>query len=171
MQRGGKGDFYWGDDLAFDPVTEDRIVSDGDRVELGGVTLTAMLTPGHTKGCTSWWMRVRESGNDRVVLFECGLTASLYKLRNNPRYPNIVEDMRHTFEKLPAFHADVMLSPHAFYFDLEAKVAQLKLGAGNPFVRPDELQRHVAEMEKDFDEALHAQENPRLKLALSVLRH
>src|ERR1700722_2578269 len=54
MMRGGKEDFFWGDELAYEPVKPDRIIRDGDRVELGGVNLTAHLTPGHTKGCTSW---------------------------------------------------------------------------------------------------------------------
>jgi len=161
MMRGGKGDFYWGDELAYEPVTPDRIVSDGDRIELGGVSLTAHLTPGHTKGCTSWSMRVHEDGKDYDVLFLCGLTASLYKLTNNDQYPNIVEDERSTFEKLRGMRADIMLASHGFYFDLAGKAARQKPGSPNPFVDKGELGRHVAEMEKDFEQALQAQERRR----------
>src|SRR5215471_12766086 len=67
MKHGGKRDFFWGDDLAYEPVAPDRYVGDGDRVELGGVTLTAHLTPGHTKGCTSWSMRTSENGSSYDV--------------------------------------------------------------------------------------------------------
>lgn len=161
MARGGKGDFFWGDELAYEPAKPDRVIADGERVELGGVGLTAHLTPGHTKGCTSWSMRVNEDGKDYDVLFLCGLTASLYKLTNNEQYPNIVEDERGTLQKLRGMHADVMLASHGFYFDLAGKAARQKPGAANPFVDPGELGRHVAEMEKDFQEALQAQQRQR----------
>jgi metallo-beta-lactamase class B len=161
MERGGKGDFFWGDDLAYEPVKPDRIVEDGERVELGGVSLTAHLTPGHTKGCTSWSMRTNDGGKDYDVLFVCGLTASLYKLTNNGAYPEIVRDERATFAKLRGMHADVMLASHGFYFDLAGKAARQKAGALNPFVDPSELARHVDEMEKDFEQALQAQERQR----------
>jgi metallo-beta-lactamase class B len=161
MARGGKGDFYWGDDAAYEPVKPDRIISDGERVELGGVSLTTHLTPGHTKGCTTWSMRVKEDGKDYEVLFLCGLTVSLYKLTNNDRYPNLVEDARSTLKKLRGMHADVLLASHGFWFDLEGKAARQKSGAPNPFVDPGELARHLAEMEKDFEDALQAQERQR----------
>lgn len=161
MERGGKRDFYWGDDLAYEPVKPDRIVGNGDRVEIGGVSLTAYLTPGHTKGCTSWSMRTNDGGKDYDALFVCGLTTSLYKLANNSEYPNIVQDERGTFQKLRAMHADVMLASHGFYFDLAGKAARQKPGEPNPFIDPSELARHVAEMEKDFEQALQAQERQR----------
>jgi metallo-beta-lactamase class B len=161
MERGGKRDFFWGDDLAYEPVKPDRIVGDGDQVELGGVSLTAHLTPGHTKGCTSWSMRTNDGGKDYDVLFVCGLTTSLYKLTNNSEYPDIVQDERATLQKLRGMHADVMLASHAFYFDLAGKAARQKRGAPNPFVDPGELARHVSEMEKDFEQALQAQERQR----------
>ena len=161
MTRGGKGDFFWGDELAYEPVTPDQVIADGERVELGGVSLTAHLTPGHTKGCTSWSMQVNENGKDYDVLFLCGLTVSLYKLTNNNEYSNIVEEERKTLQKLRGMRADVMLASHGFYFDLAGKAARQKPGAANPFVDPGELGRHVAEMEKDFEEALQAQERQR----------
>src|SRR5262245_48024791 len=40
----------------------DRVLRHGDTVQLGDLTLTAQLTPGHTKGCTTWTMQVREGG-------------------------------------------------------------------------------------------------------------
>jgi metallo-beta-lactamase class B len=161
MTRGGKGDFYWGDELAYEPVRPDRIIADGERVELGGVSLVAHLTPGHTKGCTSWSMKVNEGGKNYDVLFVCGLTASLYKLTNNDQYPNIVEDVRGSVRRLRGMRADVMLASHGFYFDLEEKAARQKSGVPNPFVDPGELGRHVSEMEKDFEDALQAQERQR----------
>jgi metallo-beta-lactamase class B len=161
MMHGGKGDFYWGDDATYEPVAPDRIVSDGESVGLGGVSLTAHLTPGHTKGCTSWSMRVNEDGKNYDVLFLCGLTVSSYKLTNNNNYPNIVQDARETLRRLGGMHADVVLASHGFYFDLEGKAARQKAGAPNPFVDAGELGRHIAEMEKDLEETLQAQERQR----------
>src|SRR5438445_9554224 len=89
------GDFCWGDDAKYEPVTPDRIVSDGERAEIGGVSLTAHLTPGHTKGCTSCSMRVHEDGKNYDVLFQRGLTVSPYKLTNDDKYPNIVQQAQH----------------------------------------------------------------------------
>lgn len=161
MAQGGKGDFVHGDDSAYEPVKPDRIVADGERVELGGVSLTAHLTPGHTKGCTTWSMQVEENGRRYDVLFLCGLTVSPFKLTNNEQYPNIVEDVRGSVTKLRAMHADVLLAAHGFWFDLEAKAARQKEGAPNPFIDPRELGRHLTEMEKDFEQALQAQERQR----------
>jgi len=161
MMGGGKGDFYWGDDAKYEPVTPDRIVSDDERVEIGGVSLTTHLTPGHTKGCTSWSMSVHDDGKNYNVLFLCGLTVSPYKLTNNDQYPNIAEDERSTLQRLGGIHADVLLAPHGFFFDLEGKAARQKAGAANSFVDPDELGRHVSEMKRGFEEALQAQEKQR----------
>jgi metallo-beta-lactamase class B len=161
MMQGGKGDFAHGDELAYEAIKPDRIISDGDSVDLGGVSLTAHLTPGHTKGCTSWSIQVNENGRPYDILFVCGLTVSPFKLTNNDKYPNIIEDERSTLRKLRGMHADVMLAPHGFYFDLAGKAARQKTGAPNPFVDPKELGRHVTEMEKDFEQALQAQERQR----------
>jgi metallo-beta-lactamase class B len=161
MMRGGKGDVYWGDELSYEPATPDRLVADGDRVELGGVSLTAHLTPGHTKGCTSWSMRATENAKEHDVLFLCGLTASLYKLTNNDNYPNIVQDAQNSILKLRSMHLDVLLAAHAFWFDLEGKTARQKEGEPNPFVDPEELGRHLTDMESDLNQALQAQERQR----------
>lgn len=167
MMQGGKhdfantGDFANGDDLAYEPIKPDRIVADGERIELGGTSLTAHLTPGHTKGCTSWSMQVNEDGKAYDVLFLCGLTVSPFKLTNNEDYPNIVTDVRSSFAKLRNMHVDVLLAAHGFWFDLEGKAARQKGGAPNPFIDPTELGRHLTEMEADFNQALQAQERQR----------
>ena len=161
MMRGGKGDFANGDDFPYEPATPDRVIADGERVELGGVSLTAHLTPGHTKGCTSWTMRVDENSKGYDVLFLCGLTVSPFKLTNNEKYPNIVEDVRGTFTRLRGIRADVLLASHGFWFDFEGKAGRQNAGGPNPFVDPDELGRHLTEMEKDFGQALQAQERQR----------
>src|SRR6266478_8983651 len=62
IENGGKGDFQYGNspDTLYKTVKVDRVLHDGDEVKLGDAVLTAHLTPGHTKGCTTWTMRARE---------------------------------------------------------------------------------------------------------------
>ncbi|HEY1907589.1 MAG TPA: subclass B3 metallo-beta-lactamase, partial [Myxococcaceae bacterium] len=162
MKRGGHGDFAYGDDYSYEAFAPDGRVQDGERVELGGVSLVATLTPGHTRGCTTWSTRIEEGGSAHEVVFVCGLVVSPFKLTNNPVYPAVAEDERRSIARLRSLKADVLLGAHGFWFDLTGKAKRLARGrVPNPFVDPDELGRHLAEVEKDLDQALAAQERPR----------
>jgi metallo-beta-lactamase class B len=168
MERGGRGDFAYGDDYPYEPVTPDRHIADGERVELGGLTLTATLTPGHTRGCTTWSARIEEAGRTYDVVFLCGLTVSPFKLTNNPVYPAVAIDARRSIARVRSLPVDVMLAAHGFWFDLTGKAGRLAKarqgggsGARNPFVDPGELARHLDELERDLDQALEAQERQR----------
>jgi metallo-beta-lactamase class B len=156
-----EGGYYPGEeqnaDLAFPAVKVDRTVNDGDKVTLGDITLTAHATPGHSPGCTSWEMTVRDGNQDRNVLFFCSGTVALNRLVGTPTHPGIVEDYRKTFAKLHAMKPDVLLAPHPEMYAMEAKRAQIKDGAPNPFVQPGELATYAATLEKDFDEKLAGQ--------------
>jgi len=166
MERGGLGDFAYGDDYHFEPVTPDQRIGDGERVRLGGLSLTATLMPGHTRGCTTWSTRVEEAGRTYDVVFLCGLTVAPFKLTNNPVYPAVAADARQSIARARSLRADVMLAAHGFWFDLTGRAARLaearKRGDGtNPFVDPGQLGRHLDEVERDLDEALAAQEHQR----------
>jgi metallo-beta-lactamase class B len=140
--------------VSFPAVTADRKVHDGDTLSLGGVTLTALATPGHTPGCTSWQGRI----DGKMVLFSCSITVGGSDLIANRQYPGITADFKHSFAKLQALKADMLLAPHGFQFDLDAKRARMKQGAPNPFVDPSELARYVAANERDYDHELARQE-------------
>jgi metallo-beta-lactamase class B len=156
-----EGGYYPGDekdtDLAFPPVKVDRAVKEGDKVTLGDTTLTAHAMPGHTPGCTSWEMTVKDGGQDRDVLFFCSGTVALNRLVGKPTYPGIVDDYRSTFAKAKAMKVDVLLGPHPEVYGMQAKRAEMKDGAPNPFVKPGELQTYVAGLEQDFDKQLAKQ--------------
>lgn len=92
LAAGGKGDPNFGDRYPFEPVKTDRILRDGDKVQLGGVTMIAHLTPGHTKGNTTWTMTVKDGRRRYNVVFAGSTTAPGYKLVDNPNYPQIVAD-------------------------------------------------------------------------------
>jgi metallo-beta-lactamase class B len=158
LANGGKGDFRWGDALSYKPVKADRVLRDNDKVELGGVTLTARLTPGHTKGSTTWMMKVKEAGKQLDVIFAGSTSAPGYKLVDNPQYPGIVADYTYTFGLLKSLHCDVFLGPHGSFFSLLQKAARLKQGEkNNPFIDPNGYRAFLEESEKNFLEQLDKQ--------------
>ncbi|WP_338691534.1 BJP family subclass B3 metallo-beta-lactamase [Bradyrhizobium sp. 26S5] len=156
-----EGGYYPGDekntDLGFPPVKVDRTVKEGDKVTLGDVTLTAHTTPGHSPGCTSWEMTVKDGNQERNVLFFCSGTVALNRLVGRPTYAGIVDDYRSTFAKVKGMKVDVLLGPHPEVYDMQAKRAQMKDGAPNPFVKPGENASYVAGLEQDFDKQLDKQ--------------
>lgn len=148
---GGRGDFFWGDKPTFEPAAVDRRLRDKDEVQLGGVTMIARITPGHTKGCTTWTMKAREGERDLDVVFVGSTTVPGYKLVNNTRYPNIAADYAYTFALLKSLKCDVFLGPHGSFFGLHEK--RLRAGKGekaNPFIDPQGYQRFVERTEDDY---------------------
>ncbi|MET3108541.1 metallo-beta-lactamase class B [Oxalobacteraceae bacterium GrIS 1.18] len=112
LERGGKGDIHFGDLYPFPPAKTDRFLMDGETIELGGVVLTAHFTPAHTPGTISWtWTDQRENQPIRIAYLD-SLTAPGYKLKDNPRYPHIVEDFRHGFDVMQSISCDLVLTPH-----------------------------------------------------------
>ena len=126
------------------PHPVDRVLHDGDKVTLGGTTLVAHLTPGHTRGCTSWSMKVEDGGKpyDVVIIGSMGVNPG-YKLVNNPDVPQIAEEYQRGFRVLRSLHCDVPLGSHPAMFRLQEKYA--KLGKGpNPYIDP---QGYIAELD------------------------
>jgi metallo-beta-lactamase class B len=136
------------------PVKVGRIVGDGATLRLGGTRLTAHLTPGHTRGCTSWSLR---SGT-KTVLFACSLSVAGQKLAGDPTYPHAAADFRRSFAKLKAMKADVFLNFHPEFFDLAGKRARQIQGEADAFVDPAELRRQVERAERAFATELARQQ-------------
>ncbi len=143
LARGGRGDFAFQDQLQFEPVAADRIIKDGEKLEIAGIQMTAYITPGHTKGCTTWTARV---GNHDAV-FVCGVTAPGYRLKGNPSYPNIVQDFDRTFDLLEKMPCDLYLTAHPSQCNLHEKRKTAS------FVKSGELAEAVRKARADF----HAQ--------------
>jgi metallo-beta-lactamase class B len=159
LARGGKNDPNFGDRFLFQPVTADRKLRDGDTVQLGDVTMTARHTPGHTKGCTTWTIKVREGSKTYDVVIIGSVSAPGYKLIGNAGYPTIVEDYESSFKLLKNLPCDVFLAPHGSFFSLHEKRKRLDEGATpNPFVDKDELKRFVERSEKSFRAELKRQQ-------------
>ena len=140
----------------------DRVLHDGDAVDLGGAKLVAHLTPGHTKGCTTWTMQVREGGRTlNVVIVGSPNVNPGYILVGNKNYPQIAEDYQKTFAVLQSLPCDVFLGAHGAYFGMRAKYEKMKAGAANPFLDPDGYKAYVAERNEVFrKEWARQQQNP-----------
>jgi metallo-beta-lactamase class B len=118
------------------------------------------MMPGHTKGCLAWTTDLKEDGKTYRALIECSLNGQFLQYTNNKDYPNIVGDMRATYQRARTLPCDVLLSSHASFYGLQAKYEKLqKRGPGdpNPFVDPQDYLAHVDEYEKSFEAALARQ--------------
>lgn len=127
------------------PAKVDRLLADQDTVTLGRTTLRAHLTPGHTKGCTTWTTTVEEGGEPHLVVFVGGTSINPgVVLLDNARHPGIAEDYARTFRVLEGLEADVFLAQHPAMFGMADKRKRQVAGSDtNPFVDPEGYRRFV----------------------------
>ncbi len=158
VEKGGKGDFNY--------ITEwkackvDRVLHDGETVTLGGTTLAAHWTPGHTKGCTTWTTSIVDKGKSLnvVIVGGTGVNAG-YKLVHNAKYPRIASDYAHTFQVLRSLPCDIFLGAHPVYYGGDEKAVRLKAGESpNPFIDPKGYKQYVDDADKKFREELARQQ-------------
>jgi metallo-beta-lactamase class B len=132
------------------PHPIDKVLHDGDKVTLGGTTLVAHLTPGHTRGCTTWTLKAQEGGKsyDVVIIGSFGANPG-FKLVNNIEVPDIAEEFNRAFKVARSLRCDVPLGSHPGMYNLEEKYAKLGKGGPNPFIDPAGYK-----LEVDIDEAM-----------------
>jgi metallo-beta-lactamase class B len=159
ITSGGKDDPYFEDRYRWTPCPVDHVVRDGERVELGGTTLIAHLTPGHTPGATTWTTTVAEGGKSYAVLFfPSANVLPGTRLVGNARYPEIAADFQRSFATWRALPCDVLLGAHGVFYDLDRKHRRLRRGERpNPFIDPEGYRRLVDEGEKTFRALLESQ--------------
>ena len=141
------------------PHPVDKVVHDGDEVTLGGTTLVAHLTPGHTRGCTTWTMKVQEGGRtyDVVIIGSFGTNPG-FQLVNNRDVPGIVGEFERTFKLARTLPCDVPLGSHPGMYNLQEKYAKLKAGGANPFIDPQGYKVEVDIAEAMFRAVLAVQQ-------------
>ena len=156
VESGGKGESVYDGVFAWAPCPVDRRVVDGELVKLGGVTLTAHLTPGHTLGATTWTMQVQDQGRSLAVVFfpSANINAGVH-LIDNRRYPQIADDFSSSFAIWKGLSCDVFLADHGEFYGMAAKYRRLQSGAAaNPFIDPEGYRRFIANSERRFREQL-----------------
>jgi metallo-beta-lactamase class B len=153
------------------PTPVKRVMADGDKVTLGGATLTAVHTPGHTRGCTTWTMRVKLGGKDRNAVVVCSPNVNPnYRLVDDKAagfdpgvanayfYPEIVRDYEKSFRIWKRLPCDIFLGAHGNYYDMEAKHQRLVGGQADAFVDPKGYRAYIEERERAFRARLDEQQ-------------
>jgi metallo-beta-lactamase class B len=155
VRTGGLGDYYY--TMRWPACPVDKVLYDGEEVTLGGSTLVARLTPGHTRGNTTFTMVVTENGRRYDVVIAGSPWANPgFRLVNNPKYPEIVEDYEKSFRLLKALHCDVFLGPHGGYYKMAEKYKRIG-GNDNPFIDPEGYKAFIEQRERAFYEQLAEQ--------------
>jgi metallo-beta-lactamase class B len=148
------------------PAHVDRVLHDGDAVSLGGVTLTAHKTAGHTRGCTTWTMRAHIPGEPAATLRNIVIVGgtgfwSEYHFIATPghpaSYPGIAQDFQHTFSTLHALPCDVFLGAHGGYFAMLTKLKPYSHAGPRVFIDPAGYKQYVADAQSTFEAALRKQ--------------
>ena len=158
IAHGGQGQYLYKD--RWKPCRVDRVLHDGDKVTLGDATLVAHLTPGHTRGCTTWTMAAKDKGKVLQVVIVGSPNANTgYQLVNNPDYPEIASDFAKTFQVLKSLPCDIFLGAHGAYYDMAAKYERLQKDPGsNPFIDPAGYKAYIAERESTYKQNLASQQ-------------
>jgi metallo-beta-lactamase class B len=139
----------------------DRVLKDGEDVRLGGTTLVARLTAGHTPGCTTWTLRVTDGAKPFDVVIVCSVGVNPgYVLVGNKDYPQIADDYVRSFARLRSLPVDVFLGAHGSFYRLAEKHAQLGKGVANPFIDPAGFKAYVDAQERNFNARLDEQRKP-----------
>jgi metallo-beta-lactamase class B len=150
LRSGGRGDFRFGDTLPFPPIAADQIIQDGEVIRLGQQEMVAHLTPGHTKGCTTWTTKIDRGSKTYSVVFVGSQSALDYKFVGQESYPGIKRDFERSFALLKTLPCDIFLATHGSMFNLKDKCTRLSDGDTNAFVDPDGYETYLRESEQDF---------------------
>jgi metallo-beta-lactamase class B len=151
---------------AFPAAIPARVIHDGDTVTVGAVTMTAHLTPGHTRGCTTWTTVARDDVKRYNIVFVGSATVlPNYKLIDLPyapaTYPGIQADYEKTFRVLRSLPCDVFLASHgSFYSLVDKRSVMSKNPAQNPFIDPWGYQAYILRAEAAFQKELQSEQSP-----------
>jgi metallo-beta-lactamase class B len=162
VESGGAKDFAYADS-PYPKARVDRVLHDGDEVKLGGMTLVAHKTAGHTRGCTTWTLKVRQNGRtlDAVIVGSWNVNPG-FRLVDKPQqpasYPGIADDYRKTFAVLKKLPCDIFLGAHGAYFDMLDKLAKSQKSGESVWIDPQGYRAAVAEREQAFEKELHKQQ-------------
>ncbi|MBB3344793.1 metallo-beta-lactamase class B [Luteimonas sp. RC10] len=151
LARGGSDDLHYGDAFLYPPVVTDRLLQDGETLELGELRLQVHFTPGHTPGSMSWtWTDRADDGTPVRIAYVDSLSAPDYRLLGNPRYPHIVDAYRASFARVRSLPCDLLLTPHPDF-------SGLRYGATLERARPATCATYADAAEAAFEAQLTAE--------------
>ncbi len=153
FESGGKLDFHYGayKEFAFEPAKVDQVFDHGDKIKLGNLTITALLSSGHTRGSTTFVTAVENGGQTYNVVFPSSASINPgYRLGKNPSYPGIEDDYRRTLQVLESLKPDIWLALHNESFDFDAKRMRAAQAGVKAWVDPDGYRKWVATQREKF---------------------
>ena len=151
LEDGGVSDPHFGGRQSFRPISVDKVINDGDVIELGDIRLNVLETPGHTAGSSSYTMVVREGGRDYNVAIANMATINPGKqLVVDPTYPGVADDFAETFRKQKALDVDVWVSAHGGQYNLHEKYQAGQAYDPETFVDPDGFLAAVERLERRY---------------------
>lgn len=177
FKSGGKLDFHYGafPEFAFEPARVDLILRDEQEITLGDLSITALLTPGHTRGSTTYVTRVVSAGKTYTVVFPDGTSVNPgYRIATRPSYEGIGEDFRRTFQILEALKPDIWLNCHTEFFGYESKRARAATEGDAAWVDPAGYRKYIAtakakfEATADKEQAAAAQDSPSVPVTVQT---
>ena len=140
------------------PHPVDRVLEDGDEVMLGGSTLVARLTPGHTPGCTTWTMTVEEGDETYNVVIVGSMGSNPgFQFVNNTSNPTIVDQYKKGFSVLSSLSVDIPLASHPAMYNMADKYERLGQSP-NPYIDPEGYRAEIEAVETLFLDVLASQE-------------
>jgi metallo-beta-lactamase class B len=156
VASGGKGQYKL--NSRWKPAAVDKVLKDRDQVTLGEATLTAHLTPGHTRGCTTWTTQVKDGGSTyTAVVIGSPNVLDGYRLVNDPEYPEIAADFERGFRALKSLQCDIFLGAHGDYYGMDEKYKAGQKGKKNPFLDPAGCRAFIEDRESKYLKTLAAQ--------------
>lgn len=117
--------------LRFPAPRIDHVFSDGDTIRVGPVEAVAHVTPGHTRGCTSWGLPLVDQGRELLAVSICSLTLFPFVSLDSNSYPELGADFEETFEKLRRLDPDIFLASHSAWFRMHTK-RRMRSEEGDP---------------------------------------
>jgi metallo-beta-lactamase class B len=137
----------WAGITRYPAASVDHVFEDGDTVRVGPVVLTAHITGGHTRGCTSWSFVVHDGERALNVVSACSLV-----VLQGARYPEQRADIARTFRVLRGLPADIWVTSHARLWRRYRKFVASRTAANpvTPFIDPEGYRAYIDSGEASF---------------------
>lgn len=146
----------------FPPPRVDRRFEDGQIVRLGPIELTAHVTAGHTRGCTTWSFPVVHDDRELLAVNICSLRLFPFVSLVDPEaYPGIRTDFEESFNTLRGLPADIFLASHTAWFGMQRKLRERQdaVYPAEPFIDREGYLSFIESAEQHFMRTLDEQES------------
>jgi metallo-beta-lactamase class B len=157
VAEGGRSDYSLNRAVCvYTPIKADRILHNGDTINLGGMQLIILHHPGHTKGSCSYLFDVKDKKQKYSVLIANMPTIVTDKnFSSIPAYPNIANDYAYTLNAMKQLKFDIWLASHGIQFNL---IEKHKPGSAyNPaaFMDKKTYYDEIDDLQKEYDKKIN----------------